>query len=95
MCTKTSINPCRLDVLRVTGIALDDIAVHQDFNDQFRRSKDGWYETGLMWKDNATSPQNNKLRRLGTLKKCCEIYKEIKSYSRVMIRLFKNNLPKE
>ena len=41
-------NLCRLCVLGVTGIALHDIAVHQNFKDKRRTSKDGWYETGLM-----------------------------------------------
>lgn len=41
-------NPWRLDVLGVTYIARDHIAIHQDFKDQLKRSKDGWYETGLM-----------------------------------------------
>ena len=44
MWMKTSIddneNLCRLDVLGVTYIALVHIAVHQDFKDQLRRSKD-------------------------------------------------------
>ena len=52
MCMKTSIddneNLCRLDVLGVTDIARDDIAVHQDFKDQYRRSKDSSCGTGLM-----------------------------------------------
>ena len=38
-----------------------------DFKDQLRRSKVCWYETGLMWKENSTSLQNNKLGRLGRL----------------------------
>ena len=47
--------------LDVTDILRDDSPVHQDFKNQLRRSKDGWSETGLMWQDNSTSPQNNKL----------------------------------
>ena len=31
------------------------------------QSKNGWYETGLMWKNNFTSLQNNKLGSLGRL----------------------------
>ena len=61
MWTKTFIddyeNPWRLDVLGVTYIARDHIAIHQDFKDQLKRSKDGWYETGLMWKYNSTALQ--------------------------------------
>ena len=72
MCTKTSIddykNLWRLDILSLTDIARDDFAADEDFKDKFRRSKDGWYETGLMMKDNSTSLQNNKLRSLGWLK---------------------------
>ena len=96
MWMKTSIddngNLCRLDVLGVTYIALVHIAVHQDFKDQLRRSKDCWYKTVLMWKDNSVSLQSNKL---GSFRMCCKIYKEIKNYLRVMIRLFKNKLLKE
>ena len=61
MSTKTSIddyvNLCRLDVLSLTDIARDDIAVLQDFKDQLRRSKEGWWKTALKWKDNSTSLQ--------------------------------------
>ena len=35
-------NLCRLDILGVEDIVLDDSAVHQDIKDQLRRSKDGW-----------------------------------------------------
>ena len=72
MCMKTSIddyeNLCRLDALGVTDIICNDITVHQDFKNQLERSNDGWYESGLMWKDNFTSQQNNKLGSLGRLK---------------------------
>ena len=54
MCTKTSTddyeNLCRLDVLGVTDITCNDIAVFLEFKDQLRRSKDGWYKTGLIQK---------------------------------------------
>ena len=85
-------NLCRLDVSGVTNIALVHIAVHHDFKDQLRRIKDCWYKTVLMWKDNSISLQSNKL---GSFRMCCKIYKEIKNYLRVMIRLFKNKLLKE
>ena len=61
-------NLCRKDVLGVAGIVCNDNAVHQDIKDQLRRSKDGCYETGLMWKDNSTSLQNSKFASLGRLK---------------------------
>ena len=68
---KTSIddygNLCRLDVLVVIDILRDDSTVHQDFKDNMMKSKDGWYETSLMWKNKFTSLQNNKLGSLGKL----------------------------
>lgn len=54
MCTKTPIgvyeNLWRLDVLGVIDTVRDDIAIHQDFKDQLKRSKEGQNETRLMWK---------------------------------------------
>lgn len=45
MCTKTPIgvyeNLWRLDVLGVIDTVRDDIAIHQDFKDQLKRSKEG------------------------------------------------------
>ena len=71
MCMKTSIddygNLCRLDVLVPIDIVRDDSTVHQDFKDKMMKSKDGWYETSLMWKNRFTSLQNNKLGSLGKL----------------------------
>ena len=59
MCTNISLddheNLCRLDALGVTDIVCDDFVVYQDFEDQLRRSKDGYYKTGLMWKDNSAA----------------------------------------
>ena len=52
----------------VTDIVRDDIAVKQDFKDQLRRSKDGWYETRSMRKNNSTALQKNKLGSFGRLK---------------------------
>ena len=52
----------------VTDIVRDDIAVKQDFKDQLRRSKDGWYETRSMRKNNSTVLQKNKLGSFGRLK---------------------------
>ena len=52
MFTRTSLhdyeNLCRLDVLGVADIALNNIAVHQNFKDQLMRSKDECYETGFI-----------------------------------------------
>ena len=99
MSTKTSIddyeNLCRLYVLSLTDIARDEITVLQDFKDQLRRSKEGWCKTALKWKDNSTSLQNSKLVSLRRLKNFCKIYREIKNYPSVMIRLLKKNMLKE
>ena len=49
MCRKTFLddyeNLCRLYVMGIPNIVRDNSAVHHDFKDQLKRSKDGWYET--------------------------------------------------
>ena len=64
---------CSLDVLglqdRPDG---DQQSVYNDFKEQVRRSDDGWYETGLLWKHGHDLLPNNKqgsLRRLESLLK--------------------------
>ena len=65
---------CSLDVLgrqdRPDG---DQQSVYDDdFKEQLRRSDDGWYETGLLWKHGHDLLPNNKqgsLRRLESLLK--------------------------
>ena len=45
-------------------------SVYDDFKEQLRRSDEGWYETGLLWKHGHDLLPNNKqesLRRLGSL----------------------------
>ena len=54
-------NLWRLDVLGATSIAHDDIAVQQDFKNQLKRGKVGWYETRLMLKDSSTSLQKHQI----------------------------------
>ena len=52
---------CSLDVLglqdRPQG---DQQSVCDDFKEQFRRSDEGWYETGLLWKHGHDLLPNNK-----------------------------------
>ena len=64
-------NLCRIDVLglpdRPEG---DQEAVYSEFKEQLKRSPQGWYETGLMWKANHDELPNNKassLRRMNNL----------------------------
>ena len=64
---------CSLDVLglqdRPDG---DQQSVYKDFKEQLRRSDQGWYETGLLWKHGHDLLPNNKqgsLRRLESLLK--------------------------
>ena len=64
---------CSLDVLdlqhRPDG---DQQSVYDDFKEQLRRSDNGWYETGLLWKHGHDLLPNNKqgsLRRLESLLK--------------------------
>ena len=64
---------CSLDVLglqdRPDG---DQQSVYEDFKEQLRRSDEGWYETGLLWKHGHDLLPNNdqgSLRRLESLLK--------------------------
>ena len=64
---------CSLDVLglqdRPDG---DQQSVYEDFKEQLRRSDEGWYETGLLWKHGHDLLPNNEqgsLRRLESLLK--------------------------
>ena len=64
---------CSLDVLglqdRPEG---DQQCVYEEFKEQLRRSDEGWYETGLLWKHGHKPLQSNEhgsLRRLENLTK--------------------------
>ena len=71
MVIKTSIddyeNLYRLDVLELTDSVSDEYNVHQEFK-ELRKDKNGWHETGLIWKDNcSTVSQAGSLGRLRNL----------------------------
>ena len=71
MVIKTSIddyeNLYRLDVLELTDSVSDEYNVHQEFK-ELRKDKNGWHETGLIWKDNcSTVSQAGSLGRLRKL----------------------------
>ena len=52
---------CKLDVLGLADSPLGDQGVvYEEFKEQLRRSKKGWYETGLPWKGNHPTLPNNK-----------------------------------
>ena len=64
---------CSLDVL---GLGVNPEGeyqpVHEDFKEQLIRSPEGWYETGLLWKNNLDTLHNNKngsIARLSSLVK--------------------------
>ena len=40
----------------------------EKFKKQLNRSKEGWYETGLIWRENNIPLENNKCGSLGRLK---------------------------
>ena len=69
MYTRTSTddyeNLYRLDVLGVTDVIHDDNFVHQEYRKQLKQDKKGWYETGLIWKDNQELLATHKARSLG------------------------------
>ena len=58
-------NLYRLDVLVVTDSVSDEGIVHQEFKEKLRKDKNGWYETGLIWKDNCSALASNKAGSLG------------------------------
>ena len=75
MLSRTSIDDyeklCNLVVLGVQDIpkSHEDI-VHTNFKEQLKQSDEGWYKTGLMWKQGKESLPNNEagsLRRLQNL----------------------------
>ena len=50
----------------------DQDNIYQEFKEQLERSPEGWYEKGLMWKENHPPLANNKegsMKRLETLVK--------------------------
>ena len=59
----------RLDVLgiedRATG---DQDSVYSDFKEQLRRSNEGWYETGLLWKVGSSTSTNKQEWEFGKMK---------------------------
>ena len=61
-------NLYKLDVLGVTDSESDEGTVHQELKEQLRKDKNGWYETGLIWKDNCSILASNKSGSLGRLK---------------------------
>ena len=63
---------CSLDVLGLQDQSNgSQQLVYQDFKDQLRRSNEGWYETGLLWKPSGDAPlptnESNSLGRLSNL----------------------------
>ena len=52
--TKTSMHDyqklCDLDVLGLQESPNEEQSIYEDFKEQLRQSKEGWYETGLLWK---------------------------------------------
>ena len=58
----------RLDVLGIEDRASgDQDSVYSDFKEQLRRSNEGWYETGLLWKVDHPPLPTNKNGSLGRL----------------------------
>ena len=67
-CTVDYENLYRLDVLVVTDSVSDEGIVYQEFKEKLRKDKNGWYETGLIWKDNCSALASNKSGSLGRLR---------------------------
>ena len=59
---------CSLEVLRLEDNPQgDQEAVYRKFKEQLKRSTEGWYETGLMWKIGHPPLNNNKAASLARL----------------------------
>ena len=79
---------CKLDVLGLADTPTGDQGVvYDEFKEQLRRSKEGWYETGLPWKgDHPPLPSNKEgsLRRLASLVQKLEKSKSLNDYNKVI-----------
>ena len=52
----------------MTDSVSDEDTVYEEFKEQLRKYKNGWYETGLIWKDNSNTLASNKSGSLGRLR---------------------------
>ena len=79
---------CTLDVLGLEDSPTGDQGVvYEDFKEQLRGSKEGWYETGLPWIGNHPSLPSNKegsLRRLGSLLRKLDSSNSISDYHEII-----------
>ena len=79
---------CRLDVLGMEDSPPgDQETVHAEFKEQLKRSREGWYETGLPWKGNHPTLPNNKagsLRRLSNTVRKLERTDMLEKYDAVI-----------
>ena len=79
---------CRLDVLGLEDSPPgDQETVHAEFKEQLKRSREGWYETGLPWKGNHPILPNNKagsLRRLSNTVRKLERTDMLEKYDAVI-----------
>ena len=59
---------CNLDVLGVQDIPkAHEETVHTNFKEQLKQSDEGWYKTGLTWKQSKENIQNNEAVNLSSL----------------------------
>ena len=62
--TKTSMHDyqklCDLDVFGLQKSPNEEQSIYEDFNEQLRQSKEGWYETGLLWKSGMEDLPSNE-----------------------------------
>ena len=81
---------CRLKLLffpNNIGNKINDL-VYKRFKNQLKRDKDGWYETGLLWKQEQKSQiENNEDGRKARLNN--SNYRKMKNCSISMMKLFK------
>ena len=79
---------CRLDVLGLEDSPPGDQGeVYKEFQEQLKRSPNGWYETSLPWKGNHPPLPNNKsgsLRRLDSLARKLEKWGYLERYNIVI-----------
>ena len=88
---------CDLDVLGIEENHLShDENVFQRFKQQLKQNEEGWYETGLVWKENEVPLKNNKPGSLGRLKSLVKRLEQdpelFKSYDQVIRDQLANNV---
>ena len=102
--TQTSVSDykklCGTDILGLEESHYNyDKFVFEKFEKQLNRIKEGWYRTGLIWRENSIPLGNNKCGSLGRLKSLLknldQKHKVREAYDSVIKDLLENNIIEE